>query len=443
MISQARLCVLMLLLGACAWCNNCSKSSAGDPPHPVTITWLVPQQLDRPLVESLVTQFRRENPDIDLKPIFVPGAQYPVKLKTLIAAGQPPDIFCCGDIFVAYLLPFMKDLSPLVDRDAAEVDLDDVYPQILEVCKWHGHFRLIPRWFNVSLLYYNRRLFDEAHEPYPSGDWTWNDYLASAKRLTKRSADGTVESWGSQIVIGWWGEWLTLVQQGGGKLFDDNLETCLLDRPEAQAGMKFYVDKVWKHRVSPAPGRGPDQGFASGKLAMELVGHVGEWTKYNQIPSLEWDIQLLPAGPVTRVGGEMTLEAIGMSKDTQHVEECWRFIKFMFRRSSIRAHADAGYLPIRKSVALETFLSPTHTSNPRHAEVAYEALKYAKSIPRSPDFIEIALDVIQPEIDRALADNTDINEACRRAARAANDFIKTLGNERREHAPATNATAQR
>ncbi|MBC8107080.1 MAG: sugar ABC transporter substrate-binding protein [Anaerolineae bacterium] len=431
MTTRFLLIITCIALGLSSCSDRADETRSGR----VTITWLVPQQLDRPLVESLVTQFREENPDIDLRPIFVPGSQYPVKLKTLIAAGQPPDVFCCGDIFVAYLLPFMKDLQPLADRDAAEVHLDDVYPQILDVCKWKGNLRLIPRWFNVSLLYYNRKLFDESHEPYPTSDWTWDDYLACAQRLTKRDADGTVQSWGSQIVTGWWGEWLTLIQQSGGKLFDDDIQRCLLDQPEAQVGMKFYVDKVWKHRVSPAPGRGPDAGFASGKLAMELVGHVGEWTKYNQLPELDWDIQLLPAGPASRTGGEMTLEAIGMSKDTPHVEECWRFIKFMFRKSSIRAHADAGYLPIRKSVAAETFLRKDRTSNPRHAELAYEALKYAEPIPRSPDFIEIALDVIQPEIDRALADGTDITVACRRAAQAANDFITTLGNERRDYAP--------
>ncbi len=431
----ARHSFALILTSVVALTASCSKTTSPNEAGQTTINWLVPQQLDRPLVENLVKQFRSQNPDIDLHPIFVPGAQYNAKLKTLIASGNPPDVFCCGDIYLPYLLPFMKDISPLMQRDAKEVDLDDVYPQILEVCKWRGTYRLLPRWFNVALLYYNRGVFDAAHERYPTSDWKWSDYLAAAQRLTKRNANNDVEIWGSEIVIGWWGEWLTLVQQGGGRLFDDDLQTCLLDRPEAHAGMQFYVDKVWKYKIAPEPGRGPDQGFISGKLAMELVGHVGEWTKYNQIAGLDWDIQLLPSGPKPGVGGEMTLEAVGMSKDTPHVEECWRFMKFMFARPSIRQHADAGYLPIRKSVAAETFLRKDRTTNPRHAEIAYEALKFARPIPRSPDFLEIALDVIQPEIDRALANGSDIDEARRRAARAANDFISTLGNERRENAP--------
>lgn len=399
------------------------------------ITWLVPMQLDRPLIERLAAQFNRENPDIDLKLVFVPGAQYQTKLKTLIASGHAPDMFYCGDVWVAYLRPFLLDLTPLFARDAAEIQIDDIYPEVLNACKSRGQYLFIPRWFSVSLLYYNRKLFDEAGEPYPANNWTWDDYLAAAKRLTRKGPDGRVEVWGSHILSGWWGEWLTLVRQAGGDLFDPDVTHCTLDEPAARRGMQFYIDKVRKHGVSPAPGFGPDQGFASGKLAMELVGHTGNWTMYNQIPGLEWDIQLLPTGPTQRYRSEVALDAIGASKDTRHPDACWRFFKFMMSKPSIRAHVDAGYLSIRKSVASETHLLPGSLKNPRHAEIAYEALRIADNTPTSADFIEIALDVIQPEIDRALVDGRDVNESCRRAARAANDFIETLGTERNANAP--------
>ena len=105
----------------------------------------------------------------------------------------------------------------------------------------------------------------------------------------------------------------------------------------------------------------------------------------------------------------------------------------MMSKPVIRAHVDAGYLSIRESISKETYLAPGRTNSPRHVEVAYEALRIADHAPHSPDFIEIALDVIQPEIDRALADGRDVDESCRRATQAANDFIATLGTERREH----------
>lgn len=412
--------------------GSCDRARLDGRKH---ITWLAPMQLDRPLLEKLTDEFRAANPDIDVNLVWVPASQYPTKLKTLIAAGQTPDLFNCGDVLVAYLLPFLSDLSPYFERDAKEIDLPDIYPDVLRACQWNGRYYYVPRWFNTSLLYYNRAIFDAAHEPYPNANWTWDDYIAAAERLTKRDAKGNVEIWGSNIVTGWWGEWLLLVRQCGGEIFDKDMTHCLLDQPEAIRGFQFYTDKVHRQKVSPPPGFAPDQGFASGKIAMELGGHTGNWTLFNQINGLNWDIQILPRGPVTRSGGEISMEAIGMSKDSPEKEACWRYLKFMMSRTSVREHVDAGYLAIRKSVAGETLLSSSHTNYPHNVQAAYDSLEFAVSIPRSPDFIEIAMDVIQPEIDRMLIGPSDVTTTCKRATVAADRFISAVGSNRRENAP--------
>jgi hypothetical protein len=53
-------------------------------------------------------------------------------------------------------------------------------------------------------------------------------------------------------------------------------------------------------------------------------------------------------------------------------------------------------------------------------------------VPRSPDYIEIALEVIQPDVDRMLDKQLDVADTCRRAADEANRFIRVLGAARRE-----------
>ena len=58
---------------------------------------------------------------------------------------------------------------------------------------------------------------------------------------------------------------------------------------------------------------------------------------------------------------------------------------------------------------------------------------HPQPIPRSPDFIEIALEVIQPEIDRMLVSDVDAETASRRATEAANRFLRALGSARREN----------
>ena len=92
----------------------------------------------RPPTEATVADFERDNPDIHVQLRWTPEPQYQTKLKTLIAAGQPPDLLYCGDVWVAYLKPFLYDLTPLVQRDAAEYQLNDLYPAIQKACQFSG-----------------------------------------------------------------------------------------------------------------------------------------------------------------------------------------------------------------------------------------------------------------------------------------------------------------
>jgi multiple sugar transport system substrate-binding protein len=283
---------------------------------------------------------------------------------------------------VAYELPFLADVTDLAQRDAAELDPDDFYPELL--------------------------------------------------RLTRRGPGGEIDVWGSSITTGWWGEWLIYVRQAGGQLFTDDMNRCLLDSPEAIAGMQFYFDKMYKHRIAPRPGRGPDRGFMSGKIAMELGGHTGTWIEYNKLTQLDWDIQILPKGPVTRSGGEFAVDSYGISKDCARREQAWEFIKFLSSKESVRTHVANGYLPVRKSVAREMLMRTDRTAHPRNIAAAYEQLKHAQQVPRSPDYIEIALEVIQPDVDRMLDKQLDVADTCRSAAESANRFIRVLGAARRE-----------
>lgn len=377
--------------------------------------WLYPIDVGtQEMTKQLVAKFEKENPDIHIEVQSVPGSQYQTKLKTLVAAGEAPDVFVCGDVYLAYLKPFLSDLTDLATRDAKEVNIEDYYPAVQKLVKRDGHIYFLPQWFNVSLLYYNKKLFDDAKEPYPTGSWTWEDYARTAKRLTSK------EIWGSTVTTGWWGEWLTLVHGAGGDLFNSEVTKATLDTPEAVKGLSFYRDAI-KQGFAPSPGNGPSTGFASGKFAMDYGGHVGLWATYRQIPNLDWDIEALPKGPSGRRGGEISLTALGISKSSPERESAWKFVKFMSSQESIRAHVDRGYLAIRRSVAAE---KRDKDLAPKNRGAVERALESAEPIPSSKDFIEIALDLVQPEIDRMLTENISPAQAAKRASDAANSFLR-------------------
>ena len=426
--------VFSIIVTSLCFILSCQNSSLREENSSIrtTITWIVGSTIDRPMFEELVKKFEIEHPDIHIKLLWVPGVQYQAKLKTLIAAGQTPDLFYCGDVWVAYLLPFLYDITEFVKRDAEEMDWNDIYPELQKACQHNGRYYYVPYWFNISLLYYNKALFDEADVNYPTPDWTWDDYINAGIKLTKRDTKGNVISWGSNTIYGWWGEWLILVKQSGGNLFNDDITECILDSPEAIKGMQFYYDKIYKYKISPKPGYGPENDFASGKLAMDYGGHTGLWIVYNKIPGLRWDIQILPRGPKTRSGGEVAVDALGISRTTKHPEAAWEFVKFMCSKEASRRYVKEGYLVVRKSIAKEMLANRTKDYQPQNLEAVYEALKYAQPIPRSPNFIELAIDIVQPDIDLMLIKGIPAEKTCKKVTRSVNTFINTIGSGLKE-----------
>ena len=210
-------------------------------------------------------------------------------------------------------------------------------------------------------------------------------------------------------------------------MFNEDMTRCLLDSPEAIRGVQFYHDKVTSG-ISPRPGYGPVTRFASGRMGLVYGGHTTFWRIYNRVEDLDWDVALLPKGPARRHGGEIAVGAFAVTKNCRHPEAAWELVKHLASKEGVIAEVRAGGLPSRRSVAEELMLGPDRLNErPPSVEYAFEQIEYSMTIPRSPDYIEIAIEVIQPEIDRMLQGELTPEQACRRAAEAANRFIETLG----------------
>lgn len=402
-----------------------AKSSSDSAGSKRKISWIIPLDLGRKDYEEILKEFHKKHPDIHVEPLWVPASQFQTKFKTLVAAGIPPDIFYCGDVWVAYLRPFLLDLSSYIERDKEEIDFNDFYPRLRKAALYSGKYYFLPRSFNISLLYYNKKLFNQAGIPYPDEKWTWEDYTKAGKKISELKVDGR-KAYGSTIMVGWWGEWLTMVRQSGGQLFNHDITECMLDRPEAINAMKFYSEKI-KLGISPIPGKGPSRGFEGGRYGMVWGGHTGNWKIYNQIKDLDWDIEMLPIGPAGRRGAELAMDAYGISKDCKDPEAAWTFLKFLTSSQSLERFARSGSLVARKSAAEKVFMNKENKSRPENIEAVYKSLEYAMTIPQSPDFIELSIEVIQPEIDLLTAEDKDVEKVCKEAAKSANAFIRTMG----------------
>ncbi len=396
------------------------------PPGRTVITWYIIINSLRDHYEAQVAEFEKLHPGIKVRIFWVPGSEYNARLKTLAATGQLPDVFYTGDIWLSYFLPFTRDITDLVQRDAAEFGLDDFFPEIRQAMQLDGRYYIVTQDMNLSLLYYNRRMFAEAGVAAPREDWTWDDMVRAGQVLTRDGRDGRPAIWGSSRIYGWWGEWFVYVRQAGGKLFTPDGRACLLDSPEAIAGLRFYLEKSTKYRFSAPAGYEPVNGFANERVAMVFGGHPVYWSNYNQNPALDWDVQVLPAGPVTRKGGELAMAGYSISRTSQHPEEAWAFAKFLTRREAIAEVVARGGIAVRRSVAEAVMRAPGTRANPRNLEAIYRQFQFGEPIPHHANYIEIVTQLVQPEIDRMLLGEQTPEETGRRATAAGNAFLATF-----------------
>ena len=145
--------------------------------------------------------FEAANPDIDMVVEVLPSSTYQRKLPVMIASGTAPDLFECSPESSASFPNFASkdaylDLEPLIERD--NIDIDQWFASVIQSCRYEGKLYVLPKKLNgPASVHYNMDLFDAAGLAYPNPDWTWDDALAMARRLTRDlDGDDRIDQWG-------------------------------------------------------------------------------------------------------------------------------------------------------------------------------------------------------------------------------------------------------
>ena len=230
--------------------------------------------------DAVIADFEKANPAIKVIPVRADWN----KIALMTAAKMLPDIYGSNTFNMFRERMRAEDLTPYIKRDRAEVLFDDFIPEVIGDCNYDGKTYMLPWFFNIALLYYNVSVFREQGVDPPNDNWKWDDYVVAAQKLAKFDKNGKQIRWGTNVVWGWWEEWLTDINMCGGRIFNDNWDRCLLDTPESIQGLTYYRDKVLKFKVSsershtghvPQPGDRdamgrPHDGLARASLAREV-----------------------------------------------------------------------------------------------------------------------------------------------------------------------------
>ncbi|OYD15999.1 hypothetical protein CH333_04585, partial [candidate division WOR-3 bacterium JGI_Cruoil_03_44_89] len=110
----------------------------------------------------------------------------------MIGGGTPPDVFYMGiEDFPVYVSGgSLMNLEPFLQEDTTW-NAGEYYQVLLGGFRYRDSLYGIPKDWSPLVLYYNKNLFDEAGVSYPDENWTWDDFLDAAIKITKdENGDG-------------------------------------------------------------------------------------------------------------------------------------------------------------------------------------------------------------------------------------------------------------
>lgn len=278
-------------------------------------------------VAEMIEAFNAESTLATASIEFRPAEQYFDKLQTEFAGGQAPDITLVNSEWIGAGASrgMFTDLNPLYDRD--EIDLSDLWYDMVPEWGWQGGMYGALLYAGGQAFYVNKGLLEAAGEAMPAADWTWDDLLASAQKLTDE-ANGQFGLFVAPLAPPHWS--CAFIQGAGGSVLNDARDECTLNTPEAQAGLQWIVDAINEHKVMPTPGafEGQDNPFLSGKIAY-FIG--GTWEESAiRTTEIDWDFVPMPKNATTDITSvQLGSNAWSMLSTTDDEDATWEVMKFL------------------------------------------------------------------------------------------------------------------
>lgn len=233
-------------------------------------------QIDQPAYQALADEYMQRNPNVTAEAIFLPNDEnYYATLQAQYAGGSNPDMASMQgwgfQIFADNNV--LYGLNDLRARDSFNYAWAD-NQAIRDYTVRNDDTYLIPMQVATMVMFYAKKLFDEAGMAYPTDDWTFAEFMDISQKLTK--SDGSAKQWGYQSNGNWFRDihWI----RGTGKQEFDTLidpRTSTFNQPEIVDIVQLIAgDFYYSMGISPKPadldsGAG---GINAGQSAMKYEG---------------------------------------------------------------------------------------------------------------------------------------------------------------------------
>jgi len=353
------------------------------------------------LERTIWEEFETTHPGVRVQVEQIPGrGQYAPKLLMMHVAGSVPDVIQLDASSAAVFIDngVLLDLAPFVERDQKqkEFDLGNYFVKVLDVARRGDAIYTIPLDFTPMVMYYNKKLFDEAGVAYPQPGWSWDDFLETAGKLTvfpEGTRSPTRYGMFFENVMPFWVLWLWT--NGGDVLSPDGKRASgYFDGPKSVEALEFLVDLMTKQRVVPHPRESSAAGvdlFRSGRAAMDLKGH---WKMIDYgADGMDFGVVGLPTNGVERVT-VVYASGLSVARRAKHPELAWGYIKHM-TSFGVQVRRVASGLAISGNKAAAAHFAGTPVEDAFLEEVQYARPPWGATVERYPFIEELGREMME------------------------------------------------
>jgi multiple sugar transport system substrate-binding protein len=320
----------------------------------------------------------------------------------------------------------LLDLSEAIDN--GDLDWDQFEDAAKAAVTVDDTPRAVPAFIDNLAVVYNKKIFDDAGVPYPTDDWTWDDFVATAAKLNDEDAGIAGFGWpGTGDEDTTWRIW-PLVWQEGGDVVSEDGDSVGFEGESGEAALEVVAKAVADGSVyidSTAGSERMQQLFASGKMAMNVAGpySLPEYVD----AKVDYGVVAMPSfsGEHTTIAGPDTW-AIFDNGDERSAAAIEFMDWFSQPEQQLRWISEAGSLPLTKNVREAKGYAAYEESLPG-LDKFIENTELARTRPTVPEYPQIS-QAMGKAVASVLYGKDDPAAAIGKAAETSNAELQVPGS---------------
>ncbi len=301
---------------------------------------------------KLVNEYEKQNPGDKISSLYVDNDDTLQKVTTAVRGGSPPDIAYLYGSWAPNVatIPQVVDLTQVVKRSG--VNWNDFYVGERDVATVNGKVIGIPALVDNLAVVYNKKLFAAAGLQPPSANWTWDDFVADAQKLTvaSRKQYGTAYvTPGTEDTV--W-HWEALLWEAGGQILNSGNTKAAFNSPAGLTSLNTLKTLAANKSMYFDPtDQAYENVFNSGKIGMLVTG---PWD-LSTFPNVQYGVQVMPTYPGSS-GGHQTISGpdnwVVFNNGSAKTAAAEKFLLWLTAPAQVKTWSLAtGDLPTRTSVA--------------------------------------------------------------------------------------------